>query len=130
MGAEGGKREVVGAVVLALEGGGGEVERGGNVTGLKGRGCGAEAAHREFEVVDAGPRVGGRGRVGHDGGTEDRGGPPGRRGGEEYEQRKEKERGRRRGEREDASAAWERVVVVAARHSGFRRVAASEWREN
>jgi hypothetical protein len=116
---------VVGAVVLALEGGGGEVEGGGDVAGLQGGGRGAEAAQGEREVFGAGPRVGSRRRVDRDGRAEERGGAPGRRGGEEDEKREEQERRRPRGEREEASAAGERVVmVVAARHSG-----ASEWRE-
>lgn len=37
VGAEGREREEVGAVVLALERAGGEVERGGDVAGLQGR---------------------------------------------------------------------------------------------
>ena len=70
-------------------------------------------------MVGAGPRVGVRRRVRRDGRAEERGGRggvlPGRRGREEDEQRDEQEPGRRRGELEEATAAWERVVV-AARH--------------
>jgi hypothetical protein len=101
------------------------VERGGDVAGLQGGGRGAEAPQGEGEVVGAGPRVGGRRRVGRDGRAEEQGRPPGRCGGEEDEKREEQERCRPRGEREEASAAGLRVVMaVAARHSG-----ASEWPE-
>lgn len=132
VGAEGREREEVGAVVLALERAGGEVERGGDVAGLQGRQRGAEAVQREGEVVGAGPRVGIRRRVRSDGRVEERGGRggvlPGRRGREEDEQRKEQEPGRRRGELEEATAAWERVGV-AARHLADMRVGAeAAWR--
>lgn len=55
VGAEGGDREEVRAVVLALERGGGEVERGGDFAGLQRGQRGAEAVQREGEVLGAGP---------------------------------------------------------------------------
>lgn len=66
--------EEVGAVVLVLERGGGEVERGGVVAGVEGGGRGAEAVEGEGQVVGAGPRVGSRLRVRRDGRAEERGG--------------------------------------------------------
>ena len=94
--------------------GGGDVERSGDVAGLKRGQRGTEAAQGEGEVVGAGPSVRGWRRVRRDGRAQERGGAPGaggRRGRAEDEQREEQERGRRRGEREEAAAAVDRVVA-------------------
>lgn len=71
----------MGAVILALERGGCEVERRGLVARLKRGERGAEAVEREGEVVSAWVRVRGGRRVGGDCGTEEGRGGPGWRGG-------------------------------------------------